>query len=303
MKRIGQCLYQYGGYTIDGLEAETGIDWRILPRWRVDHQPAAQERLQGMDRRASMTLWMRPCGGVSMASRQKCKCTNQPQLEKHTMKKFIDTALAVASREAQIEGLTGSVKESRAAANAVKIEAYADIIAALASVPLTSKGKLPRAVSTDLRDTLLEAGVSKSCTKRYVENSTAAMRVFSIPSQATPTLVEEILATENIDSENALKKACFNSREVSDVRAFAEKLVGKFKTRFTDGGSEVATDDFHPSKLTDDQIDAALEELEDAMRELRAARDAAKVAANSAADDVEAENEAVRAFVAAGLGE
>jgi hypothetical protein len=219
------------------------------------------------------------------------------------MKKFIDTALAVASREAQIEGLTGSVKETRAAANAVKIEAYADIIAALASVPLTSKGKLPRAVSTDLRDTLLEAGVSKSCTKRYVENSTAAMRVFSIPSQATPTLVEEILATENIDSENALKKACFNSREVSDVRAFAEKLVGKFKTRFTDGGSEVATDDFHPSKLTDDQIDAALEELEDAMRELRAARDAAKVAANSAADDVEAENEAVRAFVAAGLGE
>jgi hypothetical protein len=224
-------------------------------------------------------------------------------LEKHTMKKFIDTALAVASREAQIEGLTGSVKESRAAANAVKIEAYADIIAALASVPLTSKGKLPRAVSTDLRDTLLEAGVSKACTKRYVENSTAALRVFDIPSQATPELVEEILETENVDSENALKKACFNSREVSDVRAFAEKLVGKFKTRFTDGGSEVATDDFHPSKLTDDQIDAALEELEDAMRELRAARDAAKVAANSAADDVEAENEAVRAFVAAGLGE
>jgi hypothetical protein len=143
------------------------------------------------------------------------------------MKKFIDTALAVASREAQIEGLTGSAKENRAAANGVKIEAYADIIAALASVPLTSKGKLPRAVSTDLRDTLLEAGVSKACTKRYVENSTAAMRVFNIPSQATPTLVEEILATENVDSENALKKACFNSREVSDVRAFAEKLVGK----------------------------------------------------------------------------
>jgi hypothetical protein len=105
---------------------------------------------------------------------------------RYTMKKFIDTALAVASREAQIEGLTGSLKETRAAANAVKIEAYADIIAALASVPLTSKGKLPRAVSTDLRDTLLEAGVSKSCTKRYVENSTAAMRVFNIPSQATP---------------------------------------------------------------------------------------------------------------------
>jgi len=219
------------------------------------------------------------------------------------MKKFIDTALSVATREAQIEGLTGSIKENRAAANAVKVEAYADIISALAAVPLTSKGKLPRSISTDLRDTLLEAGVSKACTKRYVENSTAALRVFDIPSQATPELVEEILTTENIDSENALKKACFDSREVSDVRAFAEKLVGKFKTRFTDGGKEVATEDFHPSKLTDAEIDAALEELEDAMRELRAARTAAKSAAKSAADDVEAENEAVRAFVAAGLGE
>ena len=219
------------------------------------------------------------------------------------MKKFIDTAVAVASREAEIEGLKGSMKETRAAANKVKVAAYADIISALAAVPLTSKGKLPRAVSTDLRDTLLEAGVSKSCAKRYVENSTAALRVFEIPSQATPELVEEILATENIDSENALKKACFDSREVSDVRAFAEKLVGKFKTRFTDGGKEVATEDFHPSKLTDAEIDAALEELEDAMRELRAARTAAKSAAKSAANDVEAENEAVRAFVAAGLGE
>jgi hypothetical protein len=219
------------------------------------------------------------------------------------MKKFIDTAVAVASREAEIEGLTGSIKETRAAANKVKIGAYSDIISALASVPLTSKGKLPRSISTDLRDTLLEAGVSKACAKRYVENSTAALRVFEIPSQATPELVEEILATENIDSENALKKACFNSREVSDVRAFAEKLVGKFKTRLTDGGKEVETEEFRPSKLTDEEIDAALEELDDAMRELRAARTAAKAAAKTAADDAEAENEAVRAFVAAGLGE
>lgn len=219
------------------------------------------------------------------------------------MAQFNDTARAVYAHEAQIEGLKGAAAENRAQANAEKILAYSDIISALAAVPLTSKGKLPRAISTDLRDTLLEAGVSKACVKRYVENSTAALRVFSIPSQATPSLVEEILAAENVDSENALKKACFNSREVSDVRAFAEKLVGKFKTRYTDGGTEVQTDDFHPSKLTDDQIDAALEELEDAMRELRAARDAASVAAKSAADSAEAENEAVRAFVSAGLGE
>ena len=108
---------------------------------------------------------------------------------------------------------------------------------------------------------------------------------------------------ENIDSENALKKRCFASREVSDVRAFAEKLVGKFKTRYTDGGTEVETEEFSPSKLSDADIDAAMEELEDVMRELRAAREAAKIAAKQAADDTEAENEAVRAFVAEGLGE
>jgi hypothetical protein len=219
------------------------------------------------------------------------------------MSNFIDTAKAVYAREESIESLMGSAKENRAAANAQKIGAYSEIISALAGIKLTAKGKLPRAESTALRDTLLEAGVSKACTKRYVENSTAALRVLDIPTQATAELVEDILASENIDSENALKKRCFASRDVSDVRAFAEKLVGKFKTRYTDGGTEVETEEFNPSKLSDADIDAAMEELEDVMRELRAAREAAKIAAKQAADDTEAENEAVRAFVAEGLGE
>lgn len=219
------------------------------------------------------------------------------------MTNFIETAKAVAANEAQIEGLKGSAKEARDQINGHKIAAYAEIIASLSGVKLTAKGKLPRAVSTELRDGLLEAGVSKACTKRYVENSSAALRVFDVPSQATPALVDDILASENITSENALKKACFNSREVSDARAFAEKLVGKFSTKMTDAGNEVETSDFRPSKMSDDDIDAAIAEFEDAIRELRAARAAAAVAANDAAADAEAENEAVRAFVAEGLGE
>jgi hypothetical protein len=30
MKRIGYKIYQYKGYTVDGYEAETGLDWRII---------------------------------------------------------------------------------------------------------------------------------------------------------------------------------------------------------------------------------------------------------------------------------
>lgn len=30
MKRIGESLYKYKGYTVDGYEANTGLDWRVI---------------------------------------------------------------------------------------------------------------------------------------------------------------------------------------------------------------------------------------------------------------------------------
>lgn len=30
MKRIGPSLYTYKGYTVDGYEAKTGLDWRLF---------------------------------------------------------------------------------------------------------------------------------------------------------------------------------------------------------------------------------------------------------------------------------
>ena len=30
MKRIGYSAYEYKGYIVDGYEADTGLDWRIL---------------------------------------------------------------------------------------------------------------------------------------------------------------------------------------------------------------------------------------------------------------------------------
>lgn len=227
------------------------------------------------------------------------------------MSNFIDTAKAVFAREAVIEEFKGNVAENREAANAQKISAYSEIIASLASVDLTAKGKLPRSVSTDLRDSLINAGVSKSCTKRYVENSTAALRVFDVPSQATPELVEEILECENISSENALKKACFASRDVSEARAFAEKIVGKFKTRYTDSGKEVETDEFVPSKLSDDEIDDMIAEFNEAVSGLRAVREeaieGARIGKEKLSDkviiDAGKHTHSIENYIAEGLGE
>jgi hypothetical protein len=30
MKRIGESLYEYKGFTVDGYMANTGLDWRIM---------------------------------------------------------------------------------------------------------------------------------------------------------------------------------------------------------------------------------------------------------------------------------
>lgn len=30
MRKIGQSVYAYKGYTVDGYEADTGLDWRIF---------------------------------------------------------------------------------------------------------------------------------------------------------------------------------------------------------------------------------------------------------------------------------
>jgi hypothetical protein len=30
MNRIGESLYKYKGFTVDGYEAHTGLDWRVM---------------------------------------------------------------------------------------------------------------------------------------------------------------------------------------------------------------------------------------------------------------------------------
>jgi hypothetical protein len=191
----------------------------------------------------------------------------------------------INAAEAAIGNLKGANKENTAAANSAKIGAYAELISSLAGVKLV-KGNLPRAVSKQVRDALLQdAGVNEPIAKRYIENTVGAIRELSIPSQATPEVVREILEAENITSERKLAERVHGTDDKDAMRALAEQLVGKFTTRKDENGDKVQGI-FKASKF--DQSD--WDNFDDAVRELKAARVAAMSAAAAAEAEAAAEN-------------
>lgn len=192
----------------------------------------------------------------------------------------------VKSLEGAISALREVAKENGAEANGKKLDAYAEVIASISGIKLV-KGNLPRAIGNQLRDGLLEAGLKDALVKRYTENSVGALRVLSIPSQATPELVAEILASENIASENQLAKRVNGDSEKDKVQGLAEALIGKFTTRKDEDGNRVKGV-FKPSDL--DQAD--WDRFEDLVRELKAARTASADAGAIAAAQQAAVNDA-----------
>jgi hypothetical protein len=225
------------------------------------------------------------------------------------MSKFIiadETINVINAAEAQIAGLKADNKANNEAANAQKISAYCELIATLAPVKLV-KGNLPRAVSKTLRAALLEeAGLKEATAKRYIENSVGAIRLFDLSGMdnATPQMVREFLDTSGIDSENKLAKAVKGETEKSKAQMLAEQVVGKWSTAKDDDGKIVQGNVFKDG-LSDEELD----EFQNVMRELMAARqayrnsDAAKAAQAGADRENETVDAAVAAFVAEGLGE
>jgi hypothetical protein len=192
----------------------------------------------------------------------------------------------IATHEKAIEGLKGEAKERNAAANVEKISAYASLIASLASQKLV-KGNLPRAVSKQVYKGLMEdAGVKEATAKRYLENSVGAIRILDIPQQATPSLVKDILLSENIDSENKLSKRVSGEDDKDPMRSMAESLIGKFTSRKDENGQKVQGV-FKPSKFDQEDWDR----FEDYLRELKAARTASADAAKQAEADEQRANE------------
>jgi hypothetical protein len=195
--------------------------------------------------------------------------------------------------EGSITALRGDAKASQEEANSKKILAYAELIAGLSGIKLV-KGNLPRAIGNQVRDGLLEAGIKEALVKRYMENSVGALRVLDIPTQATADLVAEILATENIASENQLTKRINGEADKDKIQGLAEALVGKFTTRKDEQGQRVQ------GVFKASAVEAAdFDRFHDAVRTLMAAREAASDAAKQAALVQEAQNNAANEVFAA----
>ena len=214
-----------------------------------------------------------------------------------------DTAINnVYNAEQEIVKLKGVNKDNNEAANSHKMSAYGEVIASIAHVKLV-KGNLPRAISKAVRSALLEeAGLKEATVKRYLENSVGAVRLIKdsigdIPTQYTPDAVVTDLQALEIDSENKLAKAVKGDPEKSKAQRLAEQVVGKFSTKKDENGNRVQGDVFKDG-LDDDELD----EFENAMRELMAARkayrnsEAAKAAEAEAADENVTVDSAVAEF-------
>ena len=234
--------------------------------------------------------------------------TSQPEKDEQmtASKNFTvsDASINVVFKaEAAIADLKGQNRDNNEAANAQKMGAYGEVIATIAHVKLV-KGNLPRAVSKTLRAALLEeAGLKEATVKRYVENSVGAVRLISdkigdIPSQYTADAIVRDLAAMEIDSENKLAKAVKGESDKSKAQRLAEQVVGKFSTKKDEYGKQVQGDVFKDG-LDDDELD----EFQNVMRELMAARkayrdtEAAKAAETEAANENDTVDQAVVAML------
>ena len=131
----------------------------------------------------------------------------------------------VAQIEASIADLKGSRKEISDRINGGKTDAYALIVADVSSHKLTNKGKLPQAISRELKEQLAEAGVSPACIKRYVENGTGLLRKIDALKGADHATVCAVFQTEGLTSEAKIKERAFPKEADADLKALAKKLA------------------------------------------------------------------------------
>ena len=210
------------------------------------------------------------------------------------------TVNLIGKAEQQIGSLKADNKANNEVANGHKIGAYCELIAALAPVKLV-KGNLPRAASKQVREALAVAGLKEATIKRYMENSVGAIRHFEISGMANANapMVGEVFETHNIDSENKLAKLVKGEGGKSKAQRLAEQVVGKWSTKKDDKGNAVQGDVFK-----DGLDDAELEQFEDIMRELLAARtayrnaEAAKAAEAAASEENKDVKEVIAQFAA-----
>ena len=131
----------------------------------------------------------------------------------------------VASLEASLSGLKDDRKELGSVINRTKVEAYTLIVSDISGANLTAKGKLPQAVSRELKDQLIASGVSPANVKRYVENATGILRALPELRRTSPDTVASVFETEGLTTEAKIKARAFPPEADADLIKLAKTLA------------------------------------------------------------------------------
>ena len=203
------------------------------------------------------------------------------------MAKFIDPFAnnknvlpTIADLHKSVGKLQQNKKADTEAINGMVIEQYAQLIpcAIAVGVRVTTKDKISKGkmiggadVIDNFKDALTtDAGYSESVMKKRYENTIKAVVSFGWDKNATNLTADGVKAAFTEAGITSEAKLAAHVKPVSDMRALAEKLFGKFN----------ADGDFKASKYT-------AEDWAEFDNEYRALRDA-RVAADKAADEAKA---------------
>ena len=205
----------------------------------------------------------------------------------------------IADCEATINKLNGKIKGDKLVIEGNKMSQYSSLLYTVKDVKL-QKGNFPKTVRNTIVDMLKEqAKVSTATNKRLLENTAAGLKWFrdnvevADTSNWTPSYIMEELARLEVDTENALKKACNPNANAPQEDVLAEKVVGKWSTKKDENGNKVQGDKFVEG-LTDEQLDRFYDKVTELMAARTEARNtaAAKEAEKSVKDENVAVNEA-----------
>jgi len=125
--------------------------------------------------------------------------------------------------------------------------------------------------------------MSKANAKLLKDNSVKFVVKFDVPSQATPEMVREIMAENDITSQTKLKQAVNPQDEILIGDKIANMLYGKTKTVKNEDG--IAEDKFVQSPLSADEIKVAEEMIADAKRMWEAVEKANKDSSKDQSED------------------
>jgi len=117
-----------------------------------------------------------------------------------------------------------------------KITGYSNLIADIKDVRL-QKGNLPKTVRDKVWDGLtVEAGLSTSVAKKYMETSVKAVRMFDFPSQGGAAAVKSELLAQGLDSEAKLRKRVSGEDKLTPEQQVAKDFVGGWTYKKNDEG-------------------------------------------------------------------